>query len=147
MTQVDGARSSHPQNIDTTQKVATINDSKSDSTHQMSNPQSDDTTQQVATTVDSVSDSNYQMSTNGGSSMTQETSVTAIVLSIIFTSVLVLIILAVVIIVKLSRKINCKHRSESDGSVRSQLLLVESDGLQEDDVKFNNYNNACIFGL
>ena len=76
--------------------------------------------------------------------MTQETSVTAIVLSIIFTSVLVLIILAVVIIVKLSRKINCKHRSESDGSVRSQLLLVESDGLQEDDVKFNNYNNACM---
>ena len=82
VTQVDGARSSHPQNIDTTQKVATINDSKSDSTHQMSNPQSDDTTQQVATTVDSISDSNYQMSTNGGSSMTQETSVTAIVLSI-----------------------------------------------------------------
>ena len=134
VTQVDGATSSHPQSIDTAQQAATTNGSKSDSiaTHKMSNPQSIDTTQQVATTEDSKSDSNYQISTNGSSSVTHETrnnSITAIALSIIFTSVSVLIILVVVLII--ARKINCKHRSESGGS---QLPLVESDGLQEDDV-------------
>ena len=98
VTQIDGATSSHPQITDTTQQAATTNDSKSDSiaTHQ----QSVSTTQQVATTEDSKSDSNnYQMSTNGSSSVTYETrnnSITAIVLSIIFTSVSVLIILVVV---------------------------------------------------
>jgi hypothetical protein len=123
VTQVDGATSSHPQKMDTTQ--------------------------QVATTKDSTSDSNYQMtlSTDGGSINkthnieTRNNSVTAIILSLIFILVSFFSILAVVliIIVKLSRKTNCKPRSsESDGSasVDRQLLLVESDGLQEDDVKF-----------
>ena len=134
----------HKACIDTTQQAATTNDSKSDSvaTHQ----RSVSTTQQVATTEDSKSDSNYQMSTNGSSSVTHETrnnSITAIALSIIFTSVSVLIILVVVLIIV--RKINnCKHKSESGGS---QLPLVESDGLPEDDVSVHAslvYEHNCF---